>query len=50
MLGVSQQTLNRAVRNGRLQPAAVTPGGHRRFATPELEAWRTARARGEIAR
>ena len=31
LLGVSQQTVNRAVREGRLRPAAVTPGGHRRF-------------------
>jgi excisionase family DNA binding protein len=31
LLGVSQQTVNRAVREGRLSPAAVTPGGHRRF-------------------
>ncbi|GAC1506143.1 MAG: hypothetical protein NVS1B3_05420 [Candidatus Dormibacteraceae bacterium] len=31
LLGVSQPTLNRAVREGRLRPAAVTPGGHRRF-------------------
>ncbi|HVS48445.1 MAG TPA: helix-turn-helix domain-containing protein [Candidatus Dormibacteraeota bacterium] len=36
LLGVSQQTLNRAVREGRVQPAAVTPGGHRRFAISEL--------------
>jgi excisionase family DNA binding protein len=36
LLGVSQQTLNRAVREGRLQPAAVTPGGHRRFAASEI--------------
>ena len=36
LLGVSQPTLNRAVREGRLRPAAVTPGGHRRFATSEL--------------
>lgn len=35
-LGVSQPTLNRAVRNGRVRPAAVTPGGHRRFARSEL--------------
>jgi len=35
-LGVSQPTLNRAVRSGRLRPAAVTPGGHRRFDTSEL--------------
>jgi excisionase family DNA binding protein len=36
LLGVSQQTVNRAVREGRLRPAAVTPGGHRRFAVSEL--------------
>jgi len=40
LLGVSQQTLNRAVRTGRLRPAAVTPCGHRRFAVSELEAVR----------
>jgi excisionase family DNA binding protein len=44
LLGVSQPTLNRAVREGRLRPAAVTPGGHRRFATSELfESLRSAR-------
>lgn len=44
ILGVSQPTLNRAVREGRLRPAAVTPGGHRRFATSELaDALRAAR-------
>jgi len=31
LLGISQPTLNRAVRAGRLRPALVTPGGHRRF-------------------
>lgn len=31
LLGVSQPTLNRAVRQGRVLPAATTPGGHRRF-------------------
>lgn len=36
LLGISQQTLNRAVREGRLQPAVVTPGGHRRFAITEI--------------
>lgn len=36
LLGVSQPTLGRAVRKGRLQPAAVTPGGHRRFAVRAL--------------
>jgi excisionase family DNA binding protein len=44
LLGVSQPTLNRAVREGRVRAAAVTPGGHRRFATSELlEAVRAAR-------
>ena len=36
LLGVSQQTLNRAVRQGRLRPAVVTPGGHRRFAASDI--------------
>jgi excisionase family DNA binding protein len=36
LLGISQQTLNRAVREGRLRPATVTPGGHRRFAAAEI--------------
>jgi len=36
LLGVSQQTLNRAVREGRVRPAIVTPGGHRRFDTADL--------------
>jgi len=36
LLGVSQQTLNRAVRQGRLRPAVVTPGGHRRFARSDI--------------
>jgi excisionase family DNA binding protein len=44
LLGVSQPTLNRAVREGRVRAAAVTPGGHRRFATSELlEAVRSGR-------
>jgi excisionase family DNA binding protein len=47
ILGVSQQTVNRAVRIGRLRPTAVTPGGHRRFAVSELEARRRSRAGGE---
>ncbi len=38
LLGVSQPTLNRAVRAGRLRPALVTPGGHRRFDGRELTA------------
>jgi excisionase family DNA binding protein len=36
MLGISQPTLNRAVRSGRLKAARVTPGGHRRFYRFEL--------------
>jgi excisionase family DNA binding protein len=36
LLGISQPTLNRAVREGRVRAAAVTPGGHRRFAASEL--------------
>jgi len=36
LLGVSQQTLNRAVRDGLVRPAVVTPGGHRRFETSDL--------------
>ena len=36
VVGVSQPTLNRAVRAGRLRPALVTPGGHRRFDVREL--------------
>lgn len=38
LLGISQPTLNRAVRAGRLRPALVTPGGHRRFDGAELAA------------
>ena len=44
LLGVSQPTLNRAVRDGRVLPAAVTPGGHRRFATSDLAESRRAAA------
>ena len=36
LLGISQPTLNRAVREGRLRPASVTPGGHRRFEPSEI--------------
>lgn len=46
LLGVSQPTLNRAVREGRLRPAVVTPGGHRRFAASELAESRRAAASG----
>ena len=38
LLGVSQPTLNRAVRKGLLQPTITTPGGHRRFDSAELSA------------
>ena len=38
LLGVSQPTLIRAVRRGRLQPTLTTPGGHRRFDSAELSA------------
>jgi excisionase family DNA binding protein len=38
LLGVSQHTVNRAARDGRLRTASVTPGGHRRFATSDLSA------------
>jgi excisionase family DNA binding protein len=38
LLGISQPTLNRAVRKGRLRPTVTTPGGHRRFDSAELSA------------
>jgi len=38
LLGVSQPTLNRAVRRGRIHPTLITPGGHRRFDSAELSA------------
>src|SRR5689334_12787339 len=38
LLGISQPTLNRAVRRGRLRPARTTPGGHRRFDSAALSA------------
>ena len=38
LLGVSQPTLNRAVRKGKLHPTLTTPGGHRRFDSAELSA------------
>ena len=38
LLGVSQPTLNRAVRSGRLRPTLITPGGHRRFDSAGLSA------------
>jgi excisionase family DNA binding protein len=42
LLGVSQPTLNRAVRQGRLLPTVTTPGGHRRFDPASLLAERKA--------
>jgi excisionase family DNA binding protein len=35
-LGLTAERLRRAVNRGTLTPAAVTPGGHRRFAAAEL--------------
>ena len=46
LLGVSQQTLNRAVRNGSVRPAVVTPGGHRRFTTSDIAESRREAANG----
>ena len=36
VLGLTADRLRRAVHQGTVTPAAVTPGGHRRFATAEL--------------
>ncbi|HAC45332.1 MAG TPA: hypothetical protein DCF65_04610 [Chloroflexi bacterium] len=49
LLGVSQQTLNRAVRNGSVRPAAVTPGGHRRFTSSDIAESRREAANGGVA-
>jgi len=46
LLGVSQQTLNRAVRNGSVRPAVVTPGGHRRFTSSDIAESRREAANG----
>ena len=46
LLGISQPTLNRAVRVGRLQASYVTPGGHRRFDSAELSASLSFRGEG----
>jgi excisionase family DNA binding protein len=46
LLGVSQQTLNRAVRNGSVRPAVVTPGGHRRFTSSDVVESRRGAANG----
>ena len=48
LLGVSQQTLNRAVREGRLLPTLITPGGHRRFAASDLRDSARRRVRNEV--
>jgi excisionase family DNA binding protein len=46
ILGVSQQTLNRAVRNGSVRPVVVTPGGHRRFTSSDIAESRREAANG----
>ena len=38
LLGVSQHTVIRACREGRLEADEVTPGGHRRFSEPRIQA------------
>jgi excisionase family DNA binding protein len=48
ILGVSQQTLNRAVRNGSVRPAVVTPGGHRRFTSSDIAESRRDAANGAV--
>jgi excisionase family DNA binding protein len=48
LLGVSQQTLNRAVRNGSVRPAVVTPGGHRRFTSYDIAQSRREAANGGV--
>jgi excisionase family DNA binding protein len=48
ILGVSQQTLNRAVRNGSVRPAVVTPGGHRRFTSSNIAESRRDAANGAV--
>jgi excisionase family DNA binding protein len=47
-LGVSQQTLNRAVRNGSVRPTVVTPGGHRRFTSSDIAESRREAANGGV--
>lgn len=37
LLGVSQPTVIRAVRDGRLQPDETTPGGHNRFVKERIQ-------------
>jgi excisionase family DNA binding protein len=48
LLGVSQQTLNRAVRNGSVHAAVVTPGGHRRFTSSDIAESRREAASGGV--
>jgi excisionase family DNA binding protein len=36
LLGVSQHTVNRACREGRLEPDETTPGGHHRFSEKRI--------------
>jgi excisionase family DNA binding protein len=48
LLGVSQQTLNRAVRNGSVRPTVVTPGGHRRFTSYDIAESRREAANGGV--
>jgi excisionase family DNA binding protein len=48
-LGLSADKLRRAVNQGTVSPAALTPGGHRRFATSQLPATGEAR-RGDGSR
>jgi len=48
LLGVSQQTLNRAVRNGSVRAAVVTPGGHRRFTSYDIAESRREAANGGV--
>ena len=45
-LGVSQATVARAIAKGLLQPAATTPGGHRRFRPEDIDALAWAHAAG----
>ena len=45
-LGVSPATVARAIARGLIQPAAVTPGGHRRFRPEDVAALQAAHASG----
>ncbi|TQN27817.1 excisionase family DNA binding protein [Haloactinospora alba] len=40
VFGVTTSTVNTWVREGRLSPALVTPGGHRRFLPDDVQALR----------